>query len=418
MKRSKKLFINIIICIILSIYGFFGLAAAALSLVPGKLKIVPGENESLDALLPINMEVASSQDEVLRIDGAYKLGEKLSLSAEEEGISKLSFRLLGVEIKNISVTVGEERYLVPGGQCIGVMLYTKGALVVGASDIRTESGDVNPAKKSGLLSGDIIEKLNGTEVKDAEHLSRLINTASGEIVLGIRRGEQELSIRIEPVSDPSDGIARLGVWVRDSTAGVGTLTYYDPESETFGGLGHAISDADTGKRLSVRNGEVIISKIIEIQKGSSGEPGELRGYFDPKEKLLGKVSANTANGLFADASVKIENPLYPNGLPVGAKEDLKTGSATLLCTIDDSGIGEYSCEITHIGGRNNSSNKNFTIKITDERLLSKTGGIVQGMSGSPIIQNGRLVGAVTHVLVSDPAKGYGIFIENMLEAAA
>ena len=411
MRKISTFLLYTALAVILCIYGFFGVFAWQTANIPENLRIEPGSSKEL--ILPAGVEVSSSGDSILNIEGAYPL----SLKANEEGISRLSLKLFGVELKKVSVTVGEGKILIPGGQCIGVMLYTKGALVVGASDIRTAEGKVNPAKNAGLLSGDVIEKVNGEEVLDADHLTALISEAKGETIrLQLRRNGRLLEISIEPAVDLSDNKAKLGLWVRDSTAGVGTLTFYDPETKLIGGLGHAISDADTGQLLSVRNGEVIFSRVIEIIHGSAGEPGEIRGTFDPEEDVIGRIRENTSVGLFAEAIKEPQNPLYANGLPMGRREELHTGTASILCTLDDGGVREYSCRIIRIHDR--SGTKNFTIKVTDDALLAKTGGIVQGMSGSPIIQDGKLVVAVTHVLVNDPTKGYGIFIENMLDAAS
>ncbi len=303
--------------------------------------------------------------------------------------------------------------LVPGGEAVGIKLYTKGVMVVGFSELNT-SGIKNPALKAGVRKGDVILAVNGTEVNSNEELAAQTEQAGEQPVeLSVRRKGNTLTIKVTPVRDSVTGTLRLGLMVRDSTAGIGTLTYYDPTDGSFGSLGHGIGDADTGEILPLGRGTLEPVSITSVRKGKAGDPGELKGYFRIGS-TLGGLTANLEEGLFG-----IGNGLEITGreaVHAASRKEIHTGPATIRCTVDEEGIKEYSIEIVRIYSAQTKT-KNMLIRVTDPVLLEKTGGIVQGMSGSPILQNGKLIGAVTHVLVDDPTKGYAIFVENMLETA-
>lgn len=416
-------------------YGVIGvfllvlaLAAAglmiAISDVPSEIFLMDGNSQTLQVGFPFELELEEGEQSVsavtvrgdsLKDKKSYSLSEPLVISGQEEGKCNAALKVFGVKVKDIQITVLEEVMLVPGGQSIGVMLHTKGALVVGSMNITSKTGEpVNPAKVAGLQAGDIIEKYNGEEIKDAAHLSELINQdEEGAARLSVRRGDQNLELTIYPVQDAEDGLWKLGVWVRDSTLGVGTLTFYDPASGKFAGLGHAITDVDTGKLLTVKDGEIVKSDILEVVKGEEGEPGELRGSFGQNDEVIGTISKNTEYGLYGNTQKQMQNGIY-GALPAAKRDEVKVGEATLLCTLDDSGVKEYSCKIVKVNSQGSPEQKSFVVQIDDERLLETTGGIVQGMSGSPIIQNGKIVGAVTHVFINDPTQGYGIYLDWML----
>ncbi len=404
-----------------------GLAAAGIvvgiSDVPGEIFLMGGNSQVLDVGYPFELKFEENEQSVsavtlqgnsLKDQQSYSLSEPLVISGQNKGSCNASLTVFGIKVKDIKITVMDEVMLIPGGQSIGVLLHTKGALVVGSMNITSETGEpVNPAKVAGLQAGDVIEKYNGTQIRNAAHLSELINHAEGAARLSVRRGDQILEITIYPVKDAGDGLWKLGVWVRDSTLGVGTLTFYDPTSKKFAGLGHAITDVDTGKLLTVQDGEIVESEILEVVKGEEGEPGELRGSFGQGDEVIGHITKNTDYGLYGDAAVNMENAVY-GALPAAKRSEVKVGRATLLCTLDDSGVQEYSCKIVKVNPQNAPAQKSFVVQIDDERLLGTTGGIVQGMSGSPIIQDGKLIGAVTHVFVNDPTQGYGIYLDWML----
>jgi len=328
--------------------------------------------------------------------------------------------LLGLKqltLNNDTVDVKTPKKLVVGGQTIGVKLHTKGALIVGISEVTTPNGEtVTPALQAGLKTGDIIEKVNDVEVQNAIHLSELVNKQkTGTVKLTIKRGVNTLDVTITPVKDKNDGKYKLGTWVRDSTAGVGTLTFYDPETLKYASLGHAITDVDTKTNLCVGNGQIVISDILDVKKGEQGTPGELKGSFSDTDEAIGSIEKNTDFGIYGTLKKALKNSIYSSPLEVGNMNSVTLGKATILCTIDSEGIKEYECEIVKINLQESASPKSMVVKITDSRLLNKTGGIVQGMSGSPIVQNNKIIGAVTHVFINDPTQGYGIFVEWMLE---
>ncbi len=301
--------------------------------------------------------------------------------------------------------------LYPGGMPFGVKLYTDGVIVVGISGVETDSGKKTPASDGGIKVNDIITAINGKRVNTVDEVSTAIEQSGGcTVSLDIARDGQQIKIDITPVLSITDNMYKAGVWLRDSTAGIGTVTFISPQNNAFAGLGHGICDVDTGEIMPLRKGIVVDVTIKGVTKGQIGNPGELNGYFSPGR--IGSLIGNTMCGVYGMLSKDIDTS-HSEALNIGLKDELKLGNAEIYCTVGDK-IDKYSAEIVKIGNKN-AEQKNFVIKITDKRLLDATGGIVQGMSGSPIIQNNKLVGAVTHVLVNDPTKGYGIFIENMLK---
>lgn len=311
-----------------------------------------------------------------------------------------------------------ERVLVPGGHSVGVQMDVKGALIVGLEEITTPAGEVvNPGLQAGLQIGDMILAVNGTKVYKAQEVEQLVNKIQDEVRLKIQRKNKVMNVDLTPVINQEDGLYKLGVWIKDKTAGIGTLTYYDPVNMTFGALGHAICDPETGSVLTVNQGELIQAKVQSVKEGKSGEPGEIQGVFYEAESPLGNLNINSELGIFGEVYHPIENSLYSKPLVVGTKDQVEKGTAYILTTLENNEIDRFEIEIEKIYKKDNESNKNMRIKVTDERLLEQSGGIVQGMSGSPIIQNNRIVGAVTHVLVNDPTRGYGIFIEKMLDTS-
>jgi len=299
----------------------------------------------------------------------------------------------------------EEIRLIPGGMVFGVRFFTDGVLVVGIPD-----GSSSPAYAAGVRVNDVILKVDGIKISDAEALSRAVDAGGGKAVefTCLREG-REFIVSVTPRFEESG--YKTGIWVRDSGAGIGTVTFIDPNTGLFGGLGHGICDADTGKPMPLGRGVLLGVNINGITKGASGDPGEIRGSF--KQGKLGAVTGNTDCGVFGIYS-EIPKSLY-GAIPIAHRNEVHGGEATILCTLEDGVTREYKAELSSINPKENGG-RCFTVKITDPELIKQTGGIVQGMSGSPIIQNGKLVGAVTHVLVGDPTRGYGIFIENMLEA--
>jgi len=322
-------------------------------------------------------------------------------------------------LTTVSFEAVPQGYLIPGGMPFGIKMFTDGVMIVGMSDILCDGHTVNPAKEAGLRPGDVITKINGEQVGTNEEVARLVSGCAGEeLTLTVcRKEEAPRQVPLQPVSG-DDGMGyKAGMWVRDSSAGIGTVTYLDPESGTFGGLGHAVCDIDTGDLMPLSSGEAVNVTITGITKGTGGHPGELRGTFSDGAPI-GVLTRNDVTGItgrLCGTPAILSQGGEP--LPAAERHQIRTGKASIRATVDGSGVQEYEIVIEKIDLSEDTPTRNMVVRITDQRLIGLTGGIVQGMSGSPIIQDGKLVGAVTHVLVNDPTRGYGIFIENMLDAA-
>ena len=301
--------------------------------------------------------------------------------------------------------------LIPGGQSFGVKFYADGVMVVGVSDVTGQDGKTSsPAYDAGIRVKDIIKTVDGRSISSNEELISIVRASEGQALkIEAERDGEGFTATVTPVSDEK-GEYKIGLTVRDSTAGIGTITYYDPVNHTFAALGHGINDTDTQQLLPLRRGEVLGADIFGIVKGQIGSPGELQGTFRENSDI-GILYENSAEGIFGELNEGFVYPAQP--IPTAEKSEVREGPATIMCTIDDSGVQEFEIEIVNIINTQKTT-KNMLIKVTDPDLLAATGGIVQGMSGSPIIQNGKLIGAVTHVLVNDPTEGYAIFIENMM----
>ena len=387
--------------------------ARQLSALPDTLQLTRGNTTSMNFVMPLETEVVDQGAQVIssldeRLDQG---GSQVKLTAEREGSAQLVLRLLGLPVKTVNVTVAPARTLIPGGQSIGVALSMLGVLVVGASDVGSSP---SPAREAGLRAGDLITAIDGQRVDSAAALTKMIANGK-EAQLSVERAGRLLQLPIRPVKDARDGAYRLGAWVRDSTAGVGTLSFYDPERGAFGALGHAITDADTGTLLTVGDGSIYESRIVGVLKGESGEPGELLGEFFDSAQHLGDVKINGEYGIYGVTDKPIPSALYPSGVPVLTRSEVREGPAKLLTTLGDGGVKAYDCEITRLFPQEDAAQRGMVVKVTDKALLEATGGIVQGMSGSPILQDGRLAGAVTHVFINDPTQGYGMYIEWMMQ---
>ena len=303
--------------------------------------------------------------------------------------------------------------LVPIGHTTGIKMFCDGVMVVRAIPINTAHGTVSPAKDAGLQEGDVVVKVGETTIRTNEELKDALQTKD-TVTLTVRRSGKEETVSVTPTQD-ENGTYQIGLLVRDSMAGIGTVTYYDLENKSFGALGHGICDTENGKLVPMKQGSVMESSVKEVQKGTVGTPGELIGEYDLKHDC-GILNANTDRGIFGTFTEQLDF-LDGVAIPVAEKHEVKTGPAVILSNIQGNDVREYQIEITQVFEETDETGKSMMIKVCDPTLITKTGGIVQGMSGSPIIQDGKLVGAVTHVLVNDPTRGYGIFIENMLEAA-
>lgn len=305
----------------------------------------------------------------------------------------------------------------PGGISIGVKINNKGALVVGYSDISTHEGlSESPGKVAGIELGDIIEEVNGENIETCSDLISKVKTCrNDEMTVKILRGNSEITKKVSLIKE--DNEYKIGLWVRDSTAGIGTLTFYDKDSKTFGALGHPITDGDTNVSFNIKSGTLLKSSVLSIKKGERGNPGEIKGLFINENESIGNIEKNTNSGIYGDASVELINPNFNKAMTVAYRDEIKEGHAQIITTVEDGGAKAYDIEILKLLPQDEPGSKSMIIKIVDPVLLEKTGGIVQGMSGSPIIQNGKIIGAVTHVLINKPDVGYGIYIEWMLQDA-
>ena len=368
---------------------------------------VLGIGTVLGNILPSKYYVTETGSESLSVYGVTLNSYKNN----DEGVAgKL---MLGniIPIKNVEINIRDNEKVIPCGTPFGIKLFTKGVMVVKTDKIIVDNKTYNPARDSGIEIGDIITQVNSQEVNFTEDLPVIVNESNGNsITLTIVRDNKEIVKNIIPVNTGDDSY-KIGVWVRDSSAGIGTMTFYHPESHAFGGLGHGICDVDTGTLLPMAQGEVTGAEIESITKAKAGVAGTLNGYHCDNG-CTGYVISNCGSGVFGYIN---QSPIDHSEMTVAYKQQVKTGKAQIITTLDNGSPQYYDIEIESINYNEHAKTKNIVIKITDVDLLNKTNGIVQGMSGSPIIQDNRLVGAVTHVFVNEPNRGYGIFAENMIE---
>lgn len=337
-----------------------------------------------------------------------------TVEVSQNGSYQIRCKWLGVlPLKTIKVHTVEKQEVLVSGSPVGIYMETKGVLVIDSGEITDREGIRRTPAEHIIQSGDYICEIDGKVLTGKRQLMQLVRENQGEpMELQVIRHQETIKLEMTPV-ETEDGSYKLGIWVRDNIQGIGTLTYVEPNG-TFGALGHGISDADTGERLDISDGDLYRADILSIRKGTAGTPGELRGVINYREEnRIGTICGNSQYGIRG----QMEPGKYTESMkkiPTGLKQEIQTGKAEIRCDIGD-GIREYQCEILEIDSNARDTNKCFVLRITDDDLLSRTGGIVQGMSGSPVLQNGKLIGAITHVFVNDPTKGYGIFIENMME---
>ena len=303
--------------------------------------------------------------------------------------------------------------LIPVGEAVGIRLDVDGALVAGVSEIETETGVTSPAAEAGVRAGDVIVAVNGRPVDSAASFAAQAAAMTGGTELTLLRGDRQIRVTVTPAADENGG-ARFGLWLRDGVTGVGTVTYIDPATGAFGALGHGVNDPDSGALLPADGGGVYRARVVDVTPGAAGTPGELAGMFSAASSF-GTVASNTVSGVFGTLTEPYETTRRP--VEVAPPDEVVSGPATILACVDGQEAREYAVEISRSGILGGGDGRDLAVRVTDPALLALTGGIVQGMSGSPILQNGRLVGAVTHVLTADPTRGYGIYIDRMLQAS-
>ena len=389
------------------------------SSIPSVIHVRAESEESLELRIPARGEIVnvSRQGNSNIPNGAVTidLSRPLTLKTGNTDDLQMQVKLFGIlPFKQVGIRVIEDRELIPVGVPIGIYVKTEGVLVVGTGEFASQgAGKVSPAKNI-LKSGDYVIKLNSTEVTGKDDLiMRIENCGGEEQLLTIRRDAETYDVKIKPEKDRT-GKYKIGVWVRDNAQGVGTMTYID-DNGNFGALGHGINDVDTSTLMEMNDGTLYQTEIISIRKGAAGQPGEMTGmivYSD--DRILGDITSNSTRGIFGKCNQKALALGTEDALPIGLKQEIEKGPAQILCTVDGT-TRYYDIEITELHLDHDNVNRGIELRVTDPELLSVTGGIVQGMSGAPIIQKEKFVGAVTHVLVQDSTRGYGIFIENMLE---
>lgn len=329
----------------------------------------------------------------------------------------LDIKFMGlINLKSVQLKKYENLKIIPGGDSVGVKIASDGVLVVGFSKINCNGNEFDSsAKLSGIEVGDRIIEVDNKSVINCNQLSqRILESKNKNLNVKVIRDGELLSKKIEIIKENSEN--KIGLWVRDSTAGVGTMTFIDKKTKNFGALGHPITDSDTNRLFNIKDGELFDSAIISLKKGEKGNPGELKGIFTNENNPLGAINKNTSSGIFGNLGNN-EKFKQNKELDVGFRDEVKEGKAKIITTIDEKGPKEYEIEIVKKLDQKESGPKSMIIKVTDEKLLKETGGIIQGMSGSPIIQNNKIIGAVTHVLINKPDVGYGIYIEWMLQDA-
>lgn len=378
--------------------------------VLGDLELMDQEPEILDAMVVNQKKVDKN---AIRIN----LSEGFSIQSPQVGRYQMQVSLFGLfPIKTVHVDVVDEKYLLPGGFPIGIMIKTNGLLVLGTGIVNGKDGLNYEPSLNIVKTGDYIQEINGKKISDKDSfIQEIQNSNREEVELTVIRNNEPIKVKIKPTITADDEY-KLGIWIRDDTQGIGTLTYIDTEGE-FGALGHGITDTDTGILMEVLTGSIYKANILQIIKGEAGTPGELVGNISKKDaSTYGSVYKNTNQGIFGEwKNEKFVGNTKQVWYPVGYKQEVHKGKAFIYCQLEEK-MGIYEIEIEQIELNSNRESKGMVIHITDPNLLNLTNGIIQGMSGSPIIQDGKIIGAVTHVFVQDSTRGYAIFIENMLKS--
>ncbi|MBM7713757.1 stage IV sporulation protein B [Bacillus thermophilus] len=346
--------------------------------------------------------------------------EAVSLKGENSGKDEMILQLAGLPMKKVNVNVLKQFKVLPGGQSIGVKMNTLGVLVVGHHLVTNNDGKFSPGEEAGIKVGDMITAIDGNKIKSMNEVARYVENAGENgkpLNMTIRREQEQFETKLVPIKDEKEQVFKLGLYIRDSAAGIGTMTFYDPNSKKYGALGHVISDMDTKKPIIVEDGQIVESTVTSIEKGKHGDPGEKLARFSGNKEIIGNITLNSPFGIFGTLKKDIKNGVMDTPLSIGLAHQVQEGPAKILTVTDGNEVKAYDIEIVSTIPQKFPATKGMVIKVTDKDLLNKTGGIVQGMSGSPIIQNNKLIGAVTHVFVNDPTSGYGVHIEWMLHEA-
>lgn len=424
-KQPKRIFGLFLVILV----GLVGISTPMQNIAafPNELRLFTGQSKNIQYTAPVHAEL-SFDPSSLQVNGSsasslsVSLKEPLSLHSYQSGQTQMKVKLFGkIPFKTVKVDVVPNLRVVPGGQTIGVKVNSAGVLVVGHHQVIDETGNkLSPGEAAGLRLGDLIVAINKVKVNDVRGLGELCDKLGSNkkpLAITFIRNGKTMTTKLKPIYDLQEKEWRIGLYIRDSAAGVGTLTFYAPDQGVYGALGHVITDMDTGTPIVVGKGEILQASVTSINKSQNGDPGEKRAHFVKEKQILGNIERNTPFGIFGKMSEMPSHSYEDQAIPVAFAEDVKEGPAKILTVVNGQKVESFDIEVVHVAKQATPATKGMVIKVTDERLISKTGGIVQGMSGSPIIQDGKLIGAVTHVFVNDPTSGYGCFIEWMLQDA-
>ena len=402
MKILRIFFKCVFILALLLDTAVFGAVIYLNGSISDNYKIKKGDGLTFNTAVPITAEYEGLK--LSQTGKTEQIGEEFDVKLKAFGI---------IPFSTVNVEVVDELHVSVLGTPFGMKLYTDGVLVIDITTVETVSGSISPGEDAGVKKGDYILSADGKQVLTNEELSAAVAASGGNrIKLVIKRGGTQKTVYVTPALSKETNSYRIGLWVRDSSAGIGTLTFYSPATGIVCGLGHGVCDEDTGDLLELKNGEIVSAEIVSVEKGSSGSPGQLKGRFT--YGTIGKIDCNSEKGVYSVLKGKLG---FSRLIETALKQEVRDGDAQILCTVDGREPQLYSCRIKKRSSAYLSATQNMTVTVTDPELLKLTGGIVQGMSGSPILQNGKLIGAVTHVLIDDPTTGYAIFAENMLKEA-
>lgn len=383
--------------------------------IPSNITLFEGQEQSITKASAVTVSTPSSE----KVD-LEESQQAISLEGKSPGTDEFVLEFSGIPVKKVDVNVLKDMKVYPGGQSVGVKLNTLGVLVVGHHLVLADGKKVSPGEEAGIQLGDIITKINGKKINNMADVAPFVDEAGKnqkELDISLQRGKETLNATLQPVKDDKEKSFKLGLYIRDSAAGIGTMTFYEPKSHKYGALGHVISDMDTKQPIVVDNGQIVKSTVTAIEKGKNGAPGEKLARFSANREVIGDITTNSPFGIFGNLKKPIANGIMDKPLPITLANQVKEGPAQILTVTDGDKVEAFDIEIVSTIPQKYPATKGMVLKVVDPKLLEKTGGIVQGMSGSPIIQDGKMIGAVTHVFVNDPTSGYGVHVEWMLNQA-
>ncbi|QVY60289.1 SpoIVB peptidase [Cytobacillus gottheilii] len=384
--------------------------------IPKSITMFEGDQLEFSKARPVTGTLAQPQNSV----SIEQSTDSIAINGLENGKNEMLLELAGFPVKKVDVNVLKDFKVIPGGQSIGVKLNTVGVLVVGHHQVNTSNGKTSPGELAGIKVGDIITEINGKTIEKMADVAPFVQEAgkSGNpLQIIVTREDGKVKTQLTPLKEENEELYKLGLYIRDSAAGIGTMTFFHPQSKKYGALGHVISDMDTKKPIVVDDGQIVRSTVTSIEKGSNGNPGEKLARFSSDKEVIGNIVRNSPFGIFGELNRGIKNGIMDKPMPIALSHQVKEGPAKILTVVENDEVKLFDIEIVSTIPQKFPATKGMVIKVVDDELLNKTGGIVQGMSGSPIIQNDKVIGAVTHVFVNDPTSGYGVHIEWMLNEA-